>query len=123
MIAEAIPTNDLLEIKLTSSELESIDAHTLNDRIRKSFEKVILINPQDIEPKIPIEKALSRFRIGGTIQMIVFSGGAWPILFTYRAWNELRGFQEEGQGAERIVSGFLAHARKARIFTVMQVGK
>jgi hypothetical protein len=121
MLSETPSPSNLLVIELTTAEMESLDAGSLNDRIRQSISAAVLLCQQGQSPSIPTEKALSRFRIGSRIKMIVPSENTLPLLFTRSAWQELGGFQGGLQPAQEIVKEFLDNARKARLFTIIQI--
>jgi hypothetical protein len=121
MVAEIPSSKDLLVIELTAAEMASVDTSSINDRIRHSTPSAILIYQEGQPASISVEKALSCFRAGGSINIIALSANILPLLFTRRAWRELGEFQGEVRPAKEVCKDFLSTARKARLFTVMQI--
>lgn len=121
MPAESPSSYDLLVIELTAAEIESVDTRSLNDRITQSMSSAVLIYQPGQPPSVSIEKALSCFRARGSINIISLSANILPLLFTRTAWQELGEFQGEVRPAKEVCKDFLTTARKARLFTVVQL--
>jgi len=123
MSAKTVSSNDLLVIELTAAETALVNTACLNERIRQSMPFAVLVCRQGQTQNIAVERALSRLNARDKIEIISFSTSSLPILFSFGAWRDLGELQGEPRSAESVFTDFINAARKARLFTVIQIGK
>jgi hypothetical protein len=98
-----------------------LTVESLNFQITGCTEPYILLSKtNDINQEL-LARAVSLLQTSRDVQMIVFSGGAWPLLFSKKSWALTVGAKQlEGIG-EKLAAELLSQARLIRQFGVLQI--